>query len=1100
MGEGICFHRCPRYDRCASSMRLIDSGLTRNTAQVFKDVLAHAHWKLENVSALLCPNYALSLIIVVRSLLLFLMRSTIVQKYVDYSPATVVERTHFLFQKHPYARIMREHYSIMKDTAKRPHVIGLTASPIFNVKNPLKALTEIEQISACRVFVVKDNKEELKNFTFQAKPIHCDYEPSPRFFPMYPGPSASPGLSLWDHLHSDGLLPSRFLGNERWYNGTCCRYRSTVDALGPFAADLFIYILRQLPNSLFADNDLPEVTKKRAKMAKFRHILQSHHARLFSDDPMTTLSPDWVSPKVLRLRELLANEDASTFRGMIFVGQRHFASCLSVILPRLDLAGFAPAPLVGHGEGVTSNVTRLGSKGMGFNTQERVVQQFRDGELNLIIATSVGEEGLDFPQCSFVCRFDMPHTLPAYIQSRGRARHSDSKFVLMLEAGENLDRVRAIALEKSEPSMKHLYGRKMEKRDKGELPDDPDDGVPAANEQSYTVEKTGATLHASSAISLLNNLCSLIPRDAHTPILLPRYEMAPNLFLYKVTLPASLPVPRDKLVFRGEVGTSKKGAKRSAAYEAVLELYKLGVYDDHFLPVNRNRGSVTDDIDGKPPVKVDHLQPMMEVPVFDVWGDVWRDQATAYIHPLEVEGQIEMALVLGNSLDGRASTIWESNRPVSFRMGAGIAMVHSGEEKTRTLDTMERYTKFYLSHSVTRKGKGKTRVFLVPFDVAKGQPDYAEMERILSAPHTLDWSMEGISDQDDVYAQLLVDCRPVKVLGVQSNMSAAEALTEKKLAKKFASIQKLRSGLVVPENDPILRCRRVLCTTSSEYRDPILQKQSLLGVEDLFWPKSLCERVNITTRTLDYFKLLPPLTRHLSDIFRARAAIVILGLPSLNLDRAAEALMLPSSNASFSNQRLETLGDSFLKLATSVHAFNKFPYKHEGQLSCLRQNSLCNKYLMGRGHALELMRFMTVEPNNHRTWRLNVEKTVVDEHGLSYVKRFIARRSIQDCMEALLGAALMSGGIQCGLSAGTKMGLCFGGTNAWPTRYAKVEPTPRANICAALEDALGYHFKDQNLVMEAINHPTSGTGGATYQRLEFLGDGEYLRRAQRRSK
>ena len=50
-----------------------------------------------------------------------------------------------------------------------------------------------------------------------------------------------------------------------------------------------------------------------------------------------------------------------------------------------------------------------------------------------------------------------------------------------------------------------------------------------------------------------------------------------------------------------------------------------------------------------------------------------------------------------------------------------------------------------------------------------------------------------------------------------------------------------------------------------------------------------------------------------------------------------------------------------------------------------------------------------------------------------------------------------------------------------------------ANICAALEDALGYHFKDQRLVMEAVNHPTSGTGGATHQRLEFLGDGEYRR-------
>ena len=28
---------------------------------------------------------------------------------------------------------------------------------------------------------------------------------------------------------------------------------------------------------------------------------------------------------------------------------------------------------------------------------------------------------------------------------------------------------------------------------------------------------------------------------------------------------------------------------------------------------------------------------------------------------------------------------------------------------------------------------------------------------------------------------------------------------------------------------------------------------------------------------------------------------------------------------------------------------------------------------------------------------------------------------------------------------------------------------------------------------KAINHPTFATGGATYQRLEFLGDGEYLR-------
>ena len=58
-------------------------GLIRNAAQVFKDVIAHAHWKLENVFVLLRPTCVSSLIMVIRSPSLFLTRSIIVQKYVD---------------------------------------------------------------------------------------------------------------------------------------------------------------------------------------------------------------------------------------------------------------------------------------------------------------------------------------------------------------------------------------------------------------------------------------------------------------------------------------------------------------------------------------------------------------------------------------------------------------------------------------------------------------------------------------------------------------------------------------------------------------------------------------------------------------------------------------------------------------------------------------------------------------------------------------------------------------------------------------------------------------------------------------------------------
>lgn len=45
---------------------------------------------------------------------------------------------------------------------------------------------------------------------------------------------------------------------------------------------------------------------------------------------------------------------------------------------------------------------------------------------------SVGEEGLDFPACDLVIRFDPLQTMIGYVQSRGRARHQKSKFILML--------------------------------------------------------------------------------------------------------------------------------------------------------------------------------------------------------------------------------------------------------------------------------------------------------------------------------------------------------------------------------------------------------------------------------------------------------------------------------------------------------------------------------------------------------------------------------------------------------------------------------------------------------------------------------------------
>jgi hypothetical protein len=53
--------------------------------------------------------------------------------------------------------------------------------------------------------------------------------------------------------------------------------------------------------------------------------------------------------------------------------------------------------------------------------QERL-EEFKKGTINLLISTSVSEEGIDVAACNCVVRFDRVETPVSVIQSRGRAR------------------------------------------------------------------------------------------------------------------------------------------------------------------------------------------------------------------------------------------------------------------------------------------------------------------------------------------------------------------------------------------------------------------------------------------------------------------------------------------------------------------------------------------------------------------------------------------------------------------------------------------------------------------------------------------------------
>lgn len=120
-------------------------------------------------------------------------------------------------------------------------------------------------------------------------------------------------------------------------------------------------------------------------------------------------------------------------KGLIFVKQRFTARILCHVVCRYfktkenEHLKVNVDFMVGRNANMPESIETI----VAHQNSNEVLNKFRCGVINLIVATNVLEEGIDLQDCNMVICYDAPDNFRAYVQSKGRARMKDSIYAIM---------------------------------------------------------------------------------------------------------------------------------------------------------------------------------------------------------------------------------------------------------------------------------------------------------------------------------------------------------------------------------------------------------------------------------------------------------------------------------------------------------------------------------------------------------------------------------------------------------------------------------------------------------------------------------------------
>ncbi|XP_044273998.1 interferon-induced helicase C domain-containing protein 1 [Varanus komodoensis] len=380
----------------------------------------------------------------------------------------VIDECHHTHKEAVYNNIMRRYLKVKRKNEKRmkegkplipqPQVLGLTASPgVGNAKNASKAEEHILKIcanlDAAGIMTVNEHDFQLNNQVkdpsrkfetaeekgqdpFKEKLIniiteiqaYCKFNPNADFGSQ---PYEQWAVQEEKKAAKEGNRKARVCAEHLKKYNDALLINDTIRMADAYN-HLNNFYKEEKSKKVAVNEDSEDIPMAPKPDETDTFLIDLFYANKKELQKLAT-NVQYENNNLAKLRSTLMDEFTKTpeTRGIIFTKTRQSAFALCQWIK--EIAKFEEIGVKAHyliGAGHSSEF-----KPMTQNEQREVIEKFRTGKINLLIATTVAEEGLDIPECNIVIRYGLITNETAMIQARGRARAEESTYVLVASSG-----------------------------------------------------------------------------------------------------------------------------------------------------------------------------------------------------------------------------------------------------------------------------------------------------------------------------------------------------------------------------------------------------------------------------------------------------------------------------------------------------------------------------------------------------------------------------------------------------------------------------------------------------------------------------------------